>query len=327
MHKGDHIADEPCKLCESTTHRIVATEDRDGRPLTTVMCNGCGLIKSHPLPSREQLDEYYKKQYRSDYKGARTPKRKHIFRYSSYALTRLKHLAKAGFARGHLVDVGSGSGEFVFLAQKAGYDVLGLEPHEGYANYTQNTFGVTVQNATLERADIKPESVDIITLHHVLEHLPDPVASLGNMRAWLKPEGVIMVDVPDIEADRHAPSRRFHIAHLYNFNHETLKWTLEKAGFMVLPQVTSRGTTLLAQKCQHSEPDLSRGPQNAQKLWDKLFLNEGITTQRLQTRGGRFLKKWSRLAKEVIATTLTPSPVAIAARVYEKGRGKLKLMQ
>jgi 2-polyprenyl-3-methyl-5-hydroxy-6-metoxy-1,4-benzoquinol methylase len=316
MKKGDTLQGVSCVLCSNTTHSLVGTHDRNGEPLTTVMCKGCGLIKSHPLPSADVLENYYKNQYRADYKGARTPKRKHIFRYASYALTRLNHLTKAGFTSGRLVDVGSGSGEFVFLAQKAGYDVVGLEPHEGYARYTQNTFGVDIQNATLEKANIPPQSVDIVTLHHVLEHLPDPVASLQNMRTWLKPEGVILVDVPDIEADRHAPSRRFHIAHLYNFNHATLKWTLEKAGFQVLPHVSARGTTLIAKKMEGISPDFQTGPENAQTLWGKLFIHEGITATRLQTRTLRLLQKAARLAKEIMATALAPSPAAIALRVY-----------
>ncbi|VAV86838.1 hypothetical protein MNBD_ALPHA06-1211, partial [hydrothermal vent metagenome] len=75
-------------------------------------------------------------------------------------------------------------------------------------------------------------SLDIITAHHVIEHMVDPVKSFEILRKWLKPGGKILAEVPNVNSRLHAPSRRFHFAHLYNFNPEN---------FMALGQKTKLG--------------------------------------------------------------------------------------
>jgi SAM-dependent methyltransferase len=71
-------------------------------------------------------------------------------------------------------------------------------------------------------ADGQGPSYDLVTIHHVLEHLLDPVASMRQLAALVRPGGRVLVEVPDIEADWHTPGRLFHAAHLYWFSEATL---------------------------------------------------------------------------------------------------------
>ncbi len=309
---------ESCGICGDSEARILSHTGRHYQALTTVICTGCGMVHSEPIPSQAELQAYYKKQYRDDYKGAVRPKRKHVLRYSRGGLERLSRLL--GFvATGKLLDVGSGSGEFVTLARLHGFEAEGLEPHEGYANYTGKHYEIPVVNAPLEKADIPAESYDVITLNHVLEHLRSPFEALSLLHSWLKPGGLIAVDVPDIEACNHSPTNRFHFAHIYNFNHATLAATLEKAGFTVEARPEYQGTILFARKTHAS--DAARKiplPKNYARLWQ--LLSEDSTQKHYvkATPYKRFLSKAVHYPLEYLHALLLWNRRRIIQRQYQR---------
>lgn len=312
-------SNDPCKLCGGHELQVIATQGRHGQKLTTTICTGCGLIHSYPIPTKEELDIYYTKHYRNDYKGVYTPQRKHILRYSRTAIKRINEL-KLFASRGQkLLDIGSGSGEFVYTASLSGFDVHGLEPHEGYSEYTRKTFGVPVITAPLEKADIAPESYDIITLNHVLEHLQYPLTSLKHLHRWLKVGGLLAVEVPNIETTQHSPVNRFHYAHIYNFNHDTLKAMLEKSGFTVESHPDFNGTTLFARKT--GAPDATRiiaMPENFQRLHNLMSQEVAAANYRKKKPLKRLLSKCRRYPLEFIEATLVWGPQRIVKREFSK---------
>ncbi len=319
-HMDEKIqSEQPCKICGGHDLEIIATKGRHGQSLNTGICTGCGLVHSYPIPSKQELDEYYSQHYRNDYKGVFTPQRKHILRYSKAALERLKRLGQFAPKGLRLLDVGSGSGEFVYLAMRAGYQAEGLEPHTGYSDYTRRTFGVPITTAVLEQADIKDESYDIITLHHVLEHLQFPLTSLSYLNRWLKPDGYIMVDVPDIETTHHSPTNRFHYAHIYNFNHDTLKAMLSKAGFEVINHSDFRSTILCARKVGAPDaPRLIAMPENYRRLRKALSIEHAAIAYRKKNPLKRLLNKCWRYPSEVLLAALLGHPRRIADFVFRR---------
>lgn len=318
----EHIrADAPCKLCGGHDLRVIATRGRHYQALTTTICTGCGLIHSYPIPAKETLDEYYAHQYRSDYKGTITPKRKHILRYSRVALRRVALLRRFTSAGQALLDVGSGSGEFAYMAALAGFDAHGLEPHAGYSAYTRETFGIDVITAPLERAEIAAGSYDVITINHVLEHLHYPLTSLGYLNRWLKVGGLLAIEVPDIEATRHAPLNRFHRAHIYNFNHHTLVALLDKAGFDLAPQGIVAGTTLFARKSRAPEPErLIPMPDNYQRLMALLAHAPAHAWRREGGTAGRLLRRYRRYLLEFTLAAWLRDPRRIVEREFALGQ-------
>ena len=73
----------------------------------------------------------------------------------------------------------------------------------------------------------------MVTLNHVLEHVEDPFGTIQRLAGWLRPEGYLVVEVPNVEATYHAPRNRFHIGHLYNFNPVNLERLGLRAGLSV----------------------------------------------------------------------------------------------
>ncbi|NBN62209.1 methyltransferase domain-containing protein [Microvirga tunisiensis] len=317
---GDRVSNTTaCKVCGTHDSEIVGLKGRDGSPLTTVICTGCGLVHSWPLPSKAELDAYYASRYRSDYKATLTPKRKHILRYSRTGLGRLERIQKHVQTGAKVLDVGSGSGEFLYLAELAGYKAIGLEPHKGYSDYTRRVFGAQIVCSPLEEAGIEEGSFDAITLHHVLEHLHLPLTSLSIMNRWLKPGGMLFVDVPDIENTHHAPSTRFHYAHVYNFNHDTLKAMLAQAGFDLAEHNAGSGTSLVARKMRAPDPgQLHPMPENYARLSAALQPAQSEARYQAKRPLRRLVARLYRFSGEILQSTLVWHPRRIVDREYRK---------
>jgi 2-polyprenyl-3-methyl-5-hydroxy-6-metoxy-1,4-benzoquinol methylase len=226
-------AERPCPLCGGLNSTVVGTRDRRGAALRTVLCADCGHVFTNPAPNQESLAAYYRDAYRQDYKSVAAPKHKHIYRAGVGALQRMARLAPHIASGAKIVDVGAGGGEFVYLLSKKGFDATGIEPHTGYADYARGTYGIDIRPGTLETVSFPAEHADAVTLHHVLEHTSDPTATLRQIWEWLKPDGIVVIEVPNLISWAHAPHHRFHRAHLHTFSRIGLEDALTNAGFLV----------------------------------------------------------------------------------------------
>jgi 2-polyprenyl-3-methyl-5-hydroxy-6-metoxy-1,4-benzoquinol methylase len=220
----------PCNLCGAADYDIVGRRDREGRPLQTVLCRHCGLAWTNPRPVTSEIDRYYEAEYRADYSGASKPARRKVLRGVLGARDRIRLLRPLLRQGATVLDVGSGAGELVFLLRREQIDASGLEPGAEYAEFARRTLGVPVQTATVDTALIQAGSQDLVTMFHCLEHVADPKAVLGSVRDWLKPDGHVVVEVPNVESTVQAPSHRFHYAHLYHFSGSTLTALGEAVG-------------------------------------------------------------------------------------------------
>lgn len=234
--------DKPCNLCGSQNRRLIAEKDRDGAALTTVMCEGCGLVYTHPMPSNAEVAQYYGEDYRTSYKGSFRPPLKHTYRSGIRCLERFDRLKEFLSPGVKILDLGAGSGEFTYLLRRRGLDAQGLEPNDGYGTFARDTLGLPIKIGTYETADFEADSFDIITAHHVIEHLVDPTDAFGVLAGWLKPGGVLIGEVPNIDATYHAPATKFHFAHVYNYSPATFIAMAAKAGLACIDLITVPGT-------------------------------------------------------------------------------------
>tara|TARA_R110000868_G_scaffold9937_10_gene48927 strand:+ start:1009 stop:1980 length:972 start_codon:yes stop_codon:yes gene_type:complete len=226
--------DQPCPLCGGENHDVVGTRDRRGANLRTVLCTSCGHVFTNPAPSPVALAAYYRDAYRQDYKQIATPKRKHVYRAGVGALIRFSRLAPYISGGARVIDIGAGGGEFLYLLARKGFDVAGIEPHAGYANYAREMYGADIKAGTLETVKFPEEGSDAITMHHVLEHTSSPLSALRQIWTWLKPNGIAVIEVPNLASWAHAPHHRFHKAHLHTFNRTGLEDALINAGFEIV---------------------------------------------------------------------------------------------
>lgn len=225
--RDDSVAGVPCNLCGSDQITVLSQVSRSGAPLRTVSCRQCGLVWSDPRP--HDTRQFYEQDYRLAYKRTFEPRAKHVLRAGQVALSRLDKIRPCLRARMRILDVGSGGGEFAYLLQSLGHEVHGIEPNTGYAAYAANQYGLDITQGFIGDVDLPQASYDLITIWHVLEHTEDPRAVLCQLQRALRPGGLLVVEVPNVEATCQSPRGTFHEAHLYNFNAATLAWLAGKA--------------------------------------------------------------------------------------------------
>ena len=237
----------PCNLCGSTDVDVLGNRDRDGRPLRTTICRKCGLVWSNPRPGEAEVRRYYSREYRRDYKGRATPSLRHVARSGRGALNRYHDLAPFLKKGDRILDAGAGGGEVVYVLRRFGFAASGIEPDEQYAQYARERLEVPVVTGFVQDVDFSARSFDVITMYHALEHVEDPTAILVRLRSWIGDRGVLLIEVPNVEARCISPGHRFHFAHFYNFSRATLEDLGRKGGFdPVQTRVSPDGGNLIS---------------------------------------------------------------------------------
>lgn len=238
-----------CNLCGAREAVTAAETDRRLKTLRSIACTECGLIRTDPMPTPAELAEYYANAYRADYQLAFAggPPRHHLNRSAREAAFRADLLAPMLRPGARVLDFGSGSGEFLAAVRARGCEAIGVEPGRDYAAYARQTHGVEVlDDAGDER--FEASTFDVITTHHVMEHLRDPADVMERLARWLKPDGVLYAAVPNMAATAKPPHERFHFAHVHGFVRETFDLTARRAGLVPHADYWREDTTVVYRK-------------------------------------------------------------------------------
>jgi SAM-dependent methyltransferase len=218
-----------CPLCGGTESRLFDRRDFRGQPVINWLCNRCGCVYQYPHLSGNALNDFYEQEYRQLYQGSAGPSPKDLAVQAerAFALRDFVQRHKARFSR-HL-DIGSSAGILLKQFQESfGSQGVGIEPGDAYRHYSRESEIPTY--ASLEELDLKDEACfDLISLAHVLEHLPDPIGYLQTLRRkYLTENGWLLIEVPNLYAHD-----CFEVAHVVSFSEHTLHQTLQRAGFTV----------------------------------------------------------------------------------------------
>jgi len=108
----------------------------------------------------------------------------------------LRTLLKFRPAPAQILELGCGHGSFVALMRQAGYDARGVEMSPWIVDFARRTFGIPIEVGPVEVLDVPRESLDVIVLMDVLEHLADPLETIGYCLRLLRPDGLLIVQTP-----------------------------------------------------------------------------------------------------------------------------------
>jgi 2-polyprenyl-3-methyl-5-hydroxy-6-metoxy-1,4-benzoquinol methylase len=248
-----------CILCDQSNFKTVSTKDAKSSDFLNVsICQSCGMVQQDPIPTEAELKAYYSTEYRQDYKNTYTPKPKHIFRAGNLALNRLEFLTKNGVTSGKLLDVGAGGGEFTWLSGQMGFESEGMEPNIGYSTYAREEYSINVQTGQL--ADVIGD-YQVITMFHVLEHIPDPVKTFENLWTLLEDRGHVLIEVPNIETNDASPHNIYFKAHIHYFSEATLIASASPYFEVVVSDNSSNLRILFKKRTERQEPVLPSASQ------------------------------------------------------------------
>ena len=204
---------------------------------TILSCPECGTGRTLPSPISDAVgDEIWINTYGS----SRLKRRSVWFAEARNRVGWLQLFAPEGC----LLEVGTGTGEFLKTAQDEGYDVYGVEP-SGWATQHARELGVPVVEGFLDDwvakyPGLKP---DVIAFWHVLEHVHDPVGFLTDVASLLRPGGIVLLEVPNFaSSDAARLGVRWRGAdpdeHVFQYTAKGITKILDKAGLdaeLVLP--------------------------------------------------------------------------------------------
>ena len=112
------------------------------------------------------------------------------------ALYWAKSLLKYKLPSGKTLEIGCAHGGFVSMLKWMGFDASGLELSPWVADFARDTFNIPMYLGDIEEQDIPSESLDAILMMDVLEHMPDPIATLEIIKKLLKPNGILVIQTP-----------------------------------------------------------------------------------------------------------------------------------
>jgi len=221
----------PCGLCGHVSFAPVWSRGYPDAEVPTVICKICGLVQTNPRPTKEELIEFYREMYRPQYSGACVPSPGQRAQTRNQYLSRYEDITpylKPGDA---VLDIGCATGEFLRILKQHHLIPTGVEASANCCAEAAK-FCEDVHAGLIEDQDFEEGRFDAVCLFHVLEHLESPVAQVCRIARWLRNDGVLYVEVPDL----HQPylgnlSRFFQTAHLYSFTAATLEAVLRKTGF------------------------------------------------------------------------------------------------
>jgi 2-polyprenyl-3-methyl-5-hydroxy-6-metoxy-1,4-benzoquinol methylase len=186
------------------------------------------MLETFPQPKAEKLSEYYKSE---DYISHTDTKRNllervyHIVRHISLN-RKLKLINSFNSESKNLLDIGCGTGDFLETAKKDNWKIVGVEPNEQARTIANSKTNNNVFDISYLKT-LKEDSFDVITLWHVLEHLPNLQMHITLFRKLLKPNGTLVIAVPNFKSYDANHYKSFWAAydvprHLWHFSKQSI---------------------------------------------------------------------------------------------------------
>ena len=233
-----YVKIEKCPVCEHKefTNELISEDYLVSREsFAIVKCNNCDFKFTNPRPSADVLDNYYQSENYISHSGKITnPVNLGYKIVRKFTLRKKLNLINSLYKKkGTVLDVGCGTGEFIYTCQKNGWIVEGVEPND-YARQKANELVNSNLYADFFHVNNKSE-YDIITLWHVLEHIPDLNKSLEKLKSMLAKKGRMIVAVPNCDSFDAKYYQQYWAAydlprHLYHFTPVTMKKLIKKHG-------------------------------------------------------------------------------------------------
>jgi SAM-dependent methyltransferase len=236
-------ADLTCICCDRRAFRHFRTV----RGHRLYRCQACGFVTVHPLPDLEDLQVHYNETRTGEEKRRRSGQSLAAFMTASNnpkrdffenVLSRVTAMVRRPSM--DILEIGSGLGHFIHFANETGHRAIGTEVTAEYAELSSERLNGRIVYVEGDRyaEHFPPAAFDLIYMEHVFEHMREPEPILAQIRQLLRPGGVLVLAVPNMDSlssrlqGRHwawgAPPD-----HLRFYNPVNLSLLLVKHGFSV----------------------------------------------------------------------------------------------
>ena len=219
-----------CPLCGGEKSHYFDQREFRGQLVVNRICQLCGLVFQSPRMTEAESEAFYAEEYRLLNEGSLDPTARNIAAQKAWAESLLAFTVPFVKNVSRHLDVGCSMGILLQrFADKFHCQPVGIEPGEAHRTRALNG-GLTVYLSLEELEKAGERHFDLISMSHVLEHLPDPVGYLVNLReALLDSQGWLLLEVPNLYAHD-----SFETAHLVSYSSHTLVQVVKKAGYELI---------------------------------------------------------------------------------------------
>ena len=241
-----------CKICGNTFFRKV---DGAAGPIKILECLNCDIQFLRSVPDGFSAGDHYDSAYYGDWERSQKKTRLRLWNQ------RLKDMMKY-VSIGKLLDVGAGTGLFLSTAKEYGFEVSGTEISSDACKISRDSYGIELFKGELAEANFPGNTFDIVTIWHVLEHLPDPGKIMKEIYRVLKPGGMLVIALPNrknylmrflypmVRRKKYYPfTPEDRELHFFYFNERSLRNMLRLNGFNVLAIKPDMGQVTFGKIC------------------------------------------------------------------------------
>ena len=211
-----------------------------GEAFKLILNTEYGFLETTPQPSLDKLPDYYKSE---DY-ISHTDTQRNLFEKVYHFIRKVSLKKKLRLINSfsseekNLLDVGCGTGDFLQIAKQNNWNIFGIEPNE-QARHIANKKVINSVFEIKQLLKFKPASFDVITLWHVLEHLPNLEDHIVIFKKLLKPKGTLIIAVPNYKSYDATHYKEFWAAydvprHLWHFNKTSISKLVSKVSMQVI---------------------------------------------------------------------------------------------
>lgn len=189
------------------------------------------MLITSPQPNENDLGKYYESEdyiSHTDNKRSLFEKAYHIVKNIALK-NKLNLINSENPQKGRILDIGAGTGDFLLTAKDNGWNTVGVEPSERAKSIAIKK-GISFVDKI---ADLENNSFDVITMWHVLEHVPNLELQIQELKRLLKPTGTLIVAVPNFKSFDANHYKTFWAAydvpiHFWHFSKKAIQSLFEK---------------------------------------------------------------------------------------------------
>lgn len=279
-----------CVLCCNNTFVTITSKLRNNISRKVVRCKKCSLV-SLKTPTKNTVN-YSAKKYRKLHSPVlnKVLSPKEMFdsqiEFQKNRIDRVNHLLKS---KSTVLEIGSSTGHFLFSIKNKVKKVVGIELDPRHAAFARKYCKIEVHEQPIEKIKFE-QKFDVIFMFQVFEHIPNPLEFLSSCKKFLKPNGTMYIEVPNINdvllsVYNISSFKEFYYRepHVYYYSEKTLGKMLRKAGFSGRTKTIQEYTML-----NHIHWILTQKPQKSQSEGYNMLRFEDAVSKKYAKK----LEKW-----------------------------------